>query len=629
MSDPPYNSINWNRRRRLTLYVALSLPVFACIHFVSYWLRFEGAIDARVLQHIRATVPYVILTKAIMFAWLRVYQGWNRYVTFYDLVVLAQAAVGSSLIIVLCAYFLAPTTVIPRSVVLLDCLGTIAVFGTLRSAWRFAHELQGSLSDPSARVRALIVGANDSGEMLLRAIRHNPKLSYQIVGFISGDGAPNASRISGIPVLGSLRELDRIASQQRVGELLMMADEFSGQEVRQIMQSGCAIGADVKVLPSYEQLLKRRLDVRPRTVSIEDLLRRDPVKLDMRGLHRWIDGRVLLVTGSAGSIGSEICRQLLQFEPRRLVVVDRSENGQFFLQRELRELAPHLDVQVHVADAGDRPRMAHLLRTHRPDILFHAAAYKHVPLMEANPGEAIKNIVTATRGLVDLAEELGVDSFVMISTDKAVNPTSVMGACKRVAEMYVQATAATARCQFVTVRFGNVLDSAGSVVPIFRDQIARGGPVTVTHPEMKRFFMMIPEASQLVIQAGAMGQGGEIFVLNMGQPVRIVDLAYEMIHLSGLEVGRDLEIQFTGLRPGEKMYEELHNPWETHLPTVHPKILVADSTQLDPQRAQAAVEWLARLADGPDAQIRRALQKIVPQYQLVADRNVLSLRKSA
>jgi FlaA1/EpsC-like NDP-sugar epimerase len=307
---------------------------------------------------------------------------------------------------------------------------------------------------------------------------------------------------------------------------------------------------------------------------------------------------------------------LLQFEPRQLVLVDRSENGQFFLQRELQEIAPDVDIRVHVADVGDRCRMEHLFREYQPGIVFHAAAYKHVPLMEDNSGEAIKNIVLATRTLADLAHEHQINSFVMISTDKAVNPTSVMGACKRVAEIYVQALAAISSCQFVTVRFGNVLDSAGSVVPIFREQILRGGPVTVTHPEMKRYFMMIPEASQLVIQAGAMGRGGEIFVLDMGQPVRIVDLAREMIHLSGLEVGRDVDIQFTGVRPGEKLFEELHNQGESHLPTIHSKIMVAESTQIDWPHAQEVIDTLAQLANASREPIVAALQSIVPQYRV-------------
>ncbi len=602
------------RYRRWALYAVLSLPLMGIIQYAAYWLRFEGEIPAEIWQGVRLTVPWVILMKAVVFAWFRVYQSWNRYVTFYDLIVLAQASVASSLGLVLGAYFFLPEVIVPRSVFLLDCLGTIVAFGALRSVWRLAHELRGSLVRTPGRVRALIVGANDSGELLLRAIRRDPKLSYQIVGFISGSQSNLPSRIGGIPVRGNLEQLPRIASQQRARELLMMADEFSGLEVREIMDAGRAVGADVKVLPSYEQLLNRRVDLHPRTVSIQDLLRREPVKLDMRGLHRWIDGRVLLVTGSAGSIGSEICRQLLQFEPDRLVLVDRSENGQFFLQRELAAMAPQTDICVEVADVGDRRRMEQLLKQHRVDIIFHAAAYKHVPLMEANPGEAVKNIVLATRRLADLAEANQVTSFVMISTDKAVNPTSVMGACKRVAEMYVQAAAKHARCQFVTVRFGNVLDSAGSVVPIFREQIARGGPVTVTHPQMKRYFMLIPEASQLVIQAGAMGHGGEIFVLDMGQPVRIMDLAREMIKLSGLEEGRDLELRITGVRPGEKLFEELHNQGERHRPTIHPKIMVADAARLSRAQARQATEQLAELVDGPATPILKTLQTIVPAY---------------
>jgi FlaA1/EpsC-like NDP-sugar epimerase len=603
------------RHRRPALYLLLSAPLLAMIHLGAYWLRFEGAIDGNVWHEIGITIGWVVALKMGTFAWFRVYHGWNRYVTFYDMVVLAQASIVSSLLMVFGAYFLMPTLYVPRSVFLLDCLGTIVCLGGLRSLWRLLDEFRVSRVTPERRVRALIVGASDSAESLLRAIRRNRNLPYQIVGFIS-DGSPQIpARIGGLPVLGNLDDLPEIARCQQAREFLLIADEFSGKEVRAIMRAGESSGAEVKVLPSFEQLLQNRVDLRPRTVSIADLLRRDPVQLDMRGLHRWIDDRILLVTGSAGSIGSEICRQLVQFEPRRIVLVDRSENGQFYLQRELKALAPGLDLCVQVADVNDIRRMDRLMKLHRPDIIFHAAAYKHVPLMEDNPGEAVKNIVMATRSLADLAEKHEVASFVMISTDKAVNPTSVMGACKRVAEMYVQACATEARCQFVTVRFGNVLDSAGSVVPIFREQIANGGPVTVTHPDMQRYFMMIPEASQLVIQAGAMGHGGEIFVLDMGQPVRIVDLAREMIKLSGLEPGRDIEIQFTGMRPGEKLFEELHNAGELHLPTVHPKILVADAASLLPDAARAAVLQLGKLADDDPARIVQSLRQIVPLYR--------------
>jgi FlaA1/EpsC-like NDP-sugar epimerase len=369
------------------------------------------------------------------------------------------------------------------------------------------------------------------------------------------------------------------------------------------------------VLPSYEQLIHGTVDLRPRQVSIEDLLRRDPVQLDTRGLHQWLDGRVVLVTGSAGSIGSEICRQLLTFNPRRLVLVDRSETGQFFLERELQKLGAPVELEVCLADLLDRPRMETLLRHYRPDVIFHAAAYKHVPLMESHPGEAVKNIVLATRQLADLAALHCHGAFVMISTDKAVNPTSVMGACKRVAELYVQALEGTSPCRFVTVRFGNVLDSAGSVVQIFRQQIAEGGPLTVTDPEMRRFFMTIPEAARLVLQAGAIGRGGQILLLDMGEPVRIRDLAEDMIRLSGLRVGEDVAIEYTGTRPGEKLYEELHLSSEPYLPTSHPKIIVVGHEPWEHSRITEAIDELGHWADRfPDRVVGR-LAQLLPGFQ--------------
>ncbi len=607
--------IDWLRRqRRLLGYAALSTPLFATIPIAAYWLRYEGHVPAETVADIHLMIPWVISIKIAAFGWFRVYQGWNRYLTFYDLVTLAQATVASSLVLVLAAYLLIPEVVIPRSVFLMDCLGTIVVFGGLRSAVRYIDELRPSLISSRGRTRAFIVGANDSGEALLRTIRRKRSLPYQIVGFLAGPGKSLPSQIGGIGVLGGVDQLDHLSRKHRVQEVLITADDFTGKQVKTIVQQGRSVGVQVKVLPSLEQLLGRRVDLKPRTVSIQDLLRRDPVKLDMRGLHQWIDDKVLLVTGAAGSIGSEICRQLLQFEPQRMVMLDRNENGLFYLERELRKRASSAELEFKIADANDYQCMKRLFQTQRPDIVFHAAAYKHVPLMEANACEAVKNIVLATRQLADLSEEFDVGSFVMISTDKAVNPTSVMGACKRVAETYVQALTESSTCQYVTVRFGNVLDSAGSVVPIFREQIAQGGPVTVTHPDMQRYFMMIPEASQLVIQAGAMGQGGEVFVLDMGDPVRIYDLACEMINLSGLELGRDIEVQFTGVRPGEKLFEELHVRGESHVPTIHPKIMIAASTRVSHESIDQGVDRLALLARQGSASIIDELRHVVPDY---------------
>ncbi|MBN00773.1 MAG: hypothetical protein CMJ77_16780 [Planctomycetaceae bacterium] len=609
------------RHQKSLAYLLLSMPLFAIIQYTAYWLRFEGQLDASTQLHLQHTLIAVVFIKVVTFTWFRIYQGWNRYLTFYDLITLAQATVASSLVLVLAAYLFTPNVVIPRSVFLLDCFGTIIVFGGLRSMIRFIEELSPSWIPSRGRTRALIVGANDAGESILRTVRRNRQLSYQIVGFISTPDQPiDSARIGGIPVLGSVEQIERIAKRYHIAEILITAGEFSGKDVREIVHRGRAAGVAVKVLPSFEQLLSGRVDLKPRTVSIQDLLRRDPVKLDMKGLHHWIDDKVLWVTGAAGSIGSEICRQLLQFEPRRMIFIDRSENSLFFLEQELRKIATNVELEFCIADASDATRMEQLLIDHRPDIVFHAAAYKHVPLMEAHPGEAVKNIVRATQTLADLAHQHRVGSFVMISTDKAVNPTSVMGACKRVAEIYVQSLAANSSCNFVTVRFGNVLDSAGSVVPIFREQIANGGPVTVTHPDMQRYFMMIPEASQLVIQAGAMGHGGEVFVLDMGDPVRIVDLAKEMIHLSGMEVGRDIEIQFSGMRPGEKLFEELHVSGENHLPTIHPKIMVAESKHDSHQQVRAAIEQLMQAATYTPESVVDQLREIVPHYRAPVER---------
>jgi FlaA1/EpsC-like NDP-sugar epimerase len=371
-------------------------------------------------------------------------------------------------------------------------------------------------------------------------------------------------------------------------------------------------GFRVKVLPSYEQLLEERVAVHPRAVAIEDLLSRPSVEIDLSAIRDWLAGQVVMVTGSAGSIGSEICRQLLKLGPQRLVLVDRAETGQFFLERELLRLTSKVEVEACLADLTDRERLETLFRETRPDIVFHAAAYKHVPLMESHCGEAVKNIVLATRNVVDLADAHGAKALVMISTDKAVNPTSVMGSCKRLAEQYVQSRSAGSKCRFVTVRFGNVLDSSGSVVPIFREQIARGGPVTVTHAEITRYFMLIPEAAQLVIQAGAMGRGGEVFVLDMGEPVRILDLAHDMIRLSGMRVGDDIEVQIVGLRPGEKLYEELYDAGEVHQRTCHPKIMVAASGQRHVLEVIRDIGRLEGLINEPNDTLKAALREIVP-----------------
>ena len=357
-------------------------------------------------------------------------------------------------------------------------------------------------------VRAIIVGANDAGEMILRELRRMRKPAYRVIGFLDDDPRRRNTRVDDVPVIGRLEEVATLAAKHKVQQVLVVQGELSGPELRALMDDAQRCGFTVRVLPSYKQLIDGSVTAQPRAVSIEDLLQRKPVLSNIGEIRDWIDDRVIMVTGSAGSIGSEICRQLLQFSPKRVVLVDQNETGQFFLDRELRAISSTVQIDVCLADVLNEHRMRTILDQYRPQVIFHAAAYKHVPMLEAHPEEAVQNIITVTRRLADLAMEYRVGSFVMISTDKAVNPTSVMGTCKRVAELYVQSLTGRSPCRFVTVRFGNVLDSAGSVVQIFRQQIAAGGPVTVTDPEMHRFFMTIPEASRLVIQAGASAKRG-------------------------------------------------------------------------------------------------------------------------
>jgi FlaA1/EpsC-like NDP-sugar epimerase len=608
----------WQRVRQARRQLACAsclLPIYAGVYYLAYWLRFDGQPDRFHLDLFWSTIAPVLLVKCLVFGWFRLYQGWSRHVTFHDLLALVQASTASSVILALGDYLLLPSHSAPRSVFLMDWGATIVFVGGLRAGLRALQEGQRLLLVPLHRLPVLIAGADDSGEALLRTLRLKAALPYDVVGFLTADPDRLAMRISGVPVVGTVDKTGLLVRKYGVGTVLVAAGDLSGRQIRTLVEQCRETAVEVKVLPSYEEMIRGHVAVQPRPVSIEDLLRREPARLEMKGIGSWIDGRVVMVTGSAGSIGSEICRQLLQFAPRRLILVDRSENGQFHIDREFAERFSTVEVEVCIADIADEPRMRRLLHEHRPDILFHAAAYKHVPLMEANPGEAVKNTTLATFRLANLAEEFGVGSFVMISTDKAVNPTNVMGACKRVAELYIQSLADESNCRFVTVRFGNVLDSAGSVVPIFREQIARGGPITVTDPRMQRYFMTIPVAAQLVIQAGTMGQGGEIFVLDMGEPVRILDLAEDCIRLSGLRVGEDIEIQFIGLRPGEKLYEELHVVGEKHLPTRHAKIRVAQRMPHNVEAIRQAIRRLGGMADHAPESIIDELRRIVPEYQ--------------
>ncbi|WP_197526171.1 polysaccharide biosynthesis protein [Botrimarina colliarenosi] len=590
----------------LTAFAAVSAVTFVA----AYSLRFGGPIPEQHVAGMTVAMLCAVGVKLFSFCWHRLDQNVNRYIGFHDLVTIAKATTLSTIGLSFVDTFLLPEVSTPRGVLLIDWGVTLLAVGLLRSAPRAYRDLRSNFAKETGR-RALIVGANDEGESLLRTLRMARMQPLRAVGFIDPDVRQFGQHIGGVPVVGVPEDLPRLVAEYSAHEVLI-AGSLPGRVVRTVMADAQRAGVPVRAMPTHEQLLRGTVSVGPRDVSIEDLLRRDPVRLDNGAISNWLAGQTVLVTGSSGSIGSEICRQLLKHKPAKLVALDRSETGQFFLDRELEALAPGV-VEVVLADTNDRERLDAVFQEHRPRVVFHAAAYKHVPLMEKHPGEAIKNITLATRNVADAAEASGAASFVMVSTDKAVNPTSVMGACKQMAERYVQAKSVGSACRFVTVRFGNVLDSAGSVIPIFRQQIAQGGPITVTHPDINRYFMMIPEAAQLVVQAATMGQGGEIFVLDMGEPVRILDLARDMIRLSGLREGEDIEVEITGLRPGEKLYEELYNDSEQHKPTSHEKIMTADCAVQPLVQVLHDLRRLEAAANDSVAEALAALEEIVPR----------------
>jgi len=610
--------------------------VFLVSYFASYYVRFDGDTWFWVNRWFLHTAPYICAIKLLVFLGFRIHRSWGRFLTFSDLLLLVEATTVALVAVAVVDRFLLPPRMIPRGILLIDWGTTLLVLGGCRAIVRAVSDRSWHNFFTNASP-VLIAGADEAGEELLRAINRYHADRHRVVGFLDRDSRRLGKRIGGIPVVGTFDQTCEMAKRLGVKQILLAGGALTGKEVRTLMEETRRASIDVKVLPSYEQLLSGKIAIQPRPIAIEDLLRREPVTLEWENIRQWLEGRTLLVTGSAGSIGSEIARQLLRFSPKCLVLLDRSETGQFFLDRELREIqrrlfttrkaAPHLAVVL--ADVLDVARMQTIFREYQPDIVFHAAAYKHVPLMESHPGEAFKNIVLATKHVADLADRFQAESFVMISTDKAVNPTSVMGACKRLAEMYVQSLTEVSSCRLVTVRFGNVLDSAGSVVQIFRQQIAEGGPVTVTDPRMERFFMTIPEAAGLVIQAGVIGESGQIMVLDMGEPVRIVDLAADMIRLSGMEVGRDIEIRITGLRPGEKLFEELQATGERTVPTRHKKIRIALGSRIERANLLRAMEQLREWADSDPTRVISELRRLVPGYKQSHNLPTESVRRAA
>jgi FlaA1/EpsC-like NDP-sugar epimerase len=571
-------------------------------------------------------ILFFLLIKLPVFGLYKQYRGWWKYVGISDLLGIARASLTSTLIIVAVWFLLGYTnfarTYLPigmeepaEGVCIADLFATVLLLAGLRMVLRLYYEASQTVEIGRLK-RFLIVGAGNAGEALIREIHRMPVVQYEVIGLIDDDPAKQGTHIHGIPVIGTVEQLPQICNEQNIDEIAIAMPSASRRQLRRVIQVCEGTKIRFRTVPSITDIASGKLRVSQiRDVDINDLLGREEVQLELDSIEAFAKDKVILVTGAGGSIGSEMCRQLCHFKPKLLLLVEQAENPLFYIERELQKNFPFVSIEPIICNITNKSQVEQIFAKYKPHVVIHAAAHKHVPLMELNPAQAIKNNVTGTQIVADAAEKYDTLNFVMISTDKAVNPTSIMGSSKRIAEMYIQDLSRTSKTNFVTVRFGNVLGSEGSVVPIFKKQIAEGGPVTVTHPEMKRYFMTIPEASQLVLQAATMGKGGEIFVLEMGEPVKIVDLARELITLSGFSPEEDIEIKFTSPRPGEKLFEELSIEGEDMQRTRHPKISIWKNIPIDRDKLRAEIKELIKITENGDGkQITDKIKSLVPEY---------------
>ncbi len=619
----------WSTRTRLmakSLQFAVDMGVLASAFVLAYLLRFDFNIPDNDLHRGLLQLPYVVLIQFLMLAVAGVYAFIWRYTGLAEVKAFVNAMLSSVVPIAIVRMWMPPTfqdLKVPLSVIFIDTiLGFMGVLG-LRVLKRVMYERQqkelGATSTASERKKAvLLVGAGEAGMLAAKEILRQGGMGLEIKGFVDDD--PNIKRavLNGFHVLGTIQDLPRLVRELKIDNVVISIAHGSRREFKRILNICEQIPVKVRIIPALHEILQGTVKVsRLRDVQIEDLLGREPVRLIEKDIADLLAGKSVMVTGAGGSIGSELVRQAARFGANNLVLIERAEGALFNIERELREVHPRSFVSALIADIGDESRMRHIFQEYHPQVLIHAAAHKHVPMMEFNPTEAVKNNVLATRLLGTLAGQHEVEVFVLISTDKAVRPTSLMGASKRVAELVVQDLNSQFDTRYLAVRFGNVIGSAGSVIPIFREQIAKGGPVTVTHPDMMRYFMTIPEASQLVLQAAAIGEGGEIFVLDMGEPVRILDIAKETISLSGLKPFEDIDIVFTGMRPGEKLFEELAMTEELLVNTRHPKIFIGKIKPYPQQRLRYALDRLTQLSiNCEEGELRKFLTDILPEARL-------------
>lgn len=623
-------------------YSRIALLLFSdiiCINFayiMAFLLRFEFHINTDISIGFFAfyvdNIITITLVKLIIFWAFGLYRSLWKYAGTEELVKIAVAAVAAAAASIVYLEF--AQQYFPRSIYILSCIMDFLLVGGVRFGYRIFRELRNPAtvksliltltkrSNGAEITKVMVVGAGDAGAAIIKDIKQHPDLGKKVV--VGIDDNPNKlnQMIVGVKIAGNHTAIRQIARKYGVEEIIIAIPSANKKAIQEIVNECNKTRCKMKILPGISDLINERVSIsKLRDVDIEDLLGREQVQVNLKEISGYIEGKIVLVTGGGGSIGSELCRQIARFKPRKLIALDIYENTVFELSNEIKNSYPNMEFEVEIASVRSRQRLKEVFIKYKPHVIFHAAAHKHVPLMESNPKDAVINNIVGTKNMIDLANEYAVENFVMISTDKAVNPTNVMGATKRVAEMILQEKSTHSRTSYSAVRFGNVLGSNGSVIPLFRKQIERGGPVTVTHEEITRYFMTIPEAVQLVIQAGAMATGGEIFILDMGDPVRIMDLAENVIRLSGYVPNVDIDIKVTGLRPGEKLYEELLLDEEGIEKTAHNKIYVGHPLPPSPELTEmletegiCTEESISGIISMKDEEVRDWLQKLVPNY---------------
>lgn len=614
IAKPAPKNVSDAALRVLTAFWAVQLAIFVLSGAIAFLARFELRLDRVALAQMVWAIPIWVIVKSVAFRLTKLDRGAWRYASVPDGIRVGLANFAGSVVSMFILMLVAPPG-FPRSIYLLDFLLAVNATGGVRLLARIVRDFGARDKAVGVAKRTLVYGAGTAGAMLLREIRSNPRLAFDVLGFIDDDPSKLGMRVQLVPVLGNGSDLSAIVNRHAVDEVLIAIPSASGPKMAVILQQCHDAGVRCKTIPGLAELIEgRHLATQIRDVDVEDLLGRVAISLDESAIRAKIEGKVVMVTGAAGSIGSEVCRQVARFQPLAVVGFDVAETPLFYLEQEMRTSFPGVEFHPEIGNIQDSARLSEVLECHAPSILYHAAAYKHVPLMESSIFSAAENNILGTANLASAASEYGVADFVMISSDKAVRPTSVMGVTKRIAEL-LAGSLQNGGTKFVSVRFGNVLGSNGSVIPTFKKQIAAGGPVTVTHPEMRRYFMTIPEAVQLVLQASTMGKGGEIFVLDMGQPVKIYDLARNLILLSGLRPDDDIRIEFTGVRPGEKLYEELNSYEENTEPTFHEKIKIFTGPALTAEEMEGRLRTIRHFCAVRDSRrLILEMKDLVPDY---------------